>query len=356
MKQILLSLVILVWSCSDQTTETRILQSVGGIIYENDMRSKGSQVFIDNKKKFSVTTNTRGEFTIFNVPDGMHRLRVLKNHPNGSFSEINKSFFLSSDTVFDGLVLPEPTNLYEIKSISGTALKIEWSKSYTSGYREYKIYRDLNPALDEQSGELVYVTVDKNDTSFIDQKLNHNEIYYYRVFILNEYGLLGGSNIVSGTTDNENLFVDGGFELDNTISENRIIEKEAQKVSIDTNIAFEGQRSLRFNMNQKGYVRMYHKLFNNLKKYSYYDISFYYRVEGPVDEKWSNFRVGFKYMGEFHSFKKYTLFESKDTYEENTWYYFDRTIVITEERPIEFFIEVNNMNNLWIDGLHCEED
>ena len=42
--------------------------------------------------------------------------------------------------------------------------------------------------------------------------LNPLTTYYFRVYVMNDYGHLGGSNIVSSTTFNQNIILNGSFE------------------------------------------------------------------------------------------------------------------------------------------------
>jgi len=66
--------------------------------------------------------------------------------------------------------------------------------------------------LDEATGDLIFVGTSRDEVSFVHQDLEGHTEYFCRVFVLNEFGQLGGSNTVSKTTSAKNLVVDGGFE------------------------------------------------------------------------------------------------------------------------------------------------
>jgi hypothetical protein len=78
---------------------------------------------------------------------------------------------------------------------------LKWTKYSGADYREYKIYQHHTPGLDETTGELIYVTTNPSDTSFVT-KLPHSSEMYYRVFVLSETSLLAGSNLTKATTTN----------------------------------------------------------------------------------------------------------------------------------------------------------
>ena len=91
-------------------------------------------------------------------------------------------------------------------------LTLNWSSSLDEEFREYKIYRKDDAGLDENTGELIYVSTEIQDTTFIDDSFNMGLEYFYRVYTLSAFGKLGGSNIVSATTPQPTLVENGDFE------------------------------------------------------------------------------------------------------------------------------------------------
>jgi len=90
-----------------------------------------------------------------------------------------------------------------------------------NNFYEYKIYRHYHTGLDENTGTLIHVSTSADDTIFndigtdLEYGLTPATTYYYRVYINNNFGRLGGSNIIGVTTnkwENENnftVFLDG---------------------------------------------------------------------------------------------------------------------------------------------------
>jgi len=91
-------------------------------------------------------------------------------------------------------------------------MSLNWNKTDALDFREYKLYRHTTSGLDETTGTLVHVATSILDTSFIDTDLQPFKNYFYRVYIMNDYGRLGGSNIVNDTTKQINIIWNGDFE------------------------------------------------------------------------------------------------------------------------------------------------
>ena len=212
MKKIYLLILITLLACSDQTNEPVNLYSVSGIIYQNSQVSVRTNVSIDNKLNLSTTTNENGEFTITNVPEGQRSFKAYKVYDDGSFVEISSTIDVNSDIQLNSLILPNPTYLYDIEYKTDNSAIVRWSPSSASDLREYKLFRHTSSGLDETTGTLIHVSTSRFDTSFTDSKLNALTTYYYRVYVMNEFGKLGGSNIINITTDNRNFIPDGNFE------------------------------------------------------------------------------------------------------------------------------------------------
>jgi hypothetical protein len=80
-------------------------------------------------------------------------------------------------------------------------------------FREYKLYKHTNSGLDETTGELIHVSTSIIDTVFKIEELNPLETYYFRIYVLNEFGRLGGSNLVNAKTDNQEILKNSSFEI-----------------------------------------------------------------------------------------------------------------------------------------------
>ena len=104
--------------------------------------------------------------------------------------------------------------MYDIDSMNTTHEKVplRWSLANGPEFREYKVYRRDNPGLDEDTGELIFVSTSIKDTTFVDTPSSTATIYYYRVYVLSAYGKLGGSNLVNTEVPSKNLIQNPGFE------------------------------------------------------------------------------------------------------------------------------------------------
>jgi hypothetical protein len=72
--------------------------------------------------------------------------------------------------------------------------------------------------LTEATGELLFVTVDRDTTSFLHNDLYSGKEYFYRVYVLDDDGQYHGSNIVSARVPVTELVLDGGFEQSGSLT------------------------------------------------------------------------------------------------------------------------------------------
>lgn len=217
---IIISLALI--SCNEKISEPEGYFIVSGKVIYNNSVMPNAQVSLDKKANYSAVTDSEGNFSIENVPKGNYELTISKNLEDGSFTEINQQIAVTGDLTFSELLLPRAVHLYPLQNVTSSSTEIFWSPTDAIDFREYKLYRHTTPGLDETTGTLIYVATSINDTSFIDSDLFESTIYYYRVYVMNEFGKLGGSNIVSSKTLLKNLIKNGDFELFN--SSNRPID------------------------------------------------------------------------------------------------------------------------------------
>jgi len=207
---ILFSLAILI-GCQKDEEKTDF--KVSGILKSDGKPLANATVDIDGLEQYKTTSNSEGYFVIENVPAGSHSLNTKKSGSDNSFIQKSLDIELqNNDLNFQSLILPNPVLIDTIilDSINNIAT-IKWNKSIAEDFREYKLYSHTSSGLDETSGELEHVTIDINDTIKSIQLENLSE-KYFRIFVLNEYGQLGGSNIVSISSINRNLIIGGNFE------------------------------------------------------------------------------------------------------------------------------------------------
>ncbi len=234
-----LSLLLIILSSCKQKEDVSGMFSVSGKILIAESPVEGAVVSIDKSFNWETTTDINGNFTITGVSPGVHTLsvkyvdnnslnstnsnnpryvpnsnnpRYVPNSNNPSYVQIDKDISVSEDLVLNNLKLPKPVKVYPLIDCTESSMKIIWSPTDASDFREYKIYRHNTSGLDETTGELVHVSTEITDTVFIDTKLSSLSTYYYRVYIMNEYGKLGGSNIVFSKTSAKNYIINGDFE------------------------------------------------------------------------------------------------------------------------------------------------
>ncbi|MCF8373250.1 MAG: hypothetical protein K9H64_16645 [Bacteroidales bacterium] len=192
--------------------------SVSGNLIINGTPIKNATVDIDGLEQYKTTTNSEGYFIIEKVYVGAHELNTKRAYENGSFIQKSYDIELQSNLYFDSLLLPNPVLIESITlDSSSNVATISWNKSYSADFREYKLYSHSSSGLDETTGTLQHVTIDANDTSKSIQLENLSEVYF-RVFVLNDYGQLGGSNIISVASINKNLIAGGGFDNSNDLN------------------------------------------------------------------------------------------------------------------------------------------
>lgn len=181
---------------------------VSGTVSHLGQPAPGISVSIDNYTGLTVMTDDQGHFDILNLNAGQHRLKIFKMFPTlnksfldpdgSSFSERTYDIDLTDDMVMNNLQLPKPVVLENPQTDSSVV--ITWSSSDVEDFREYKLYRHTSSGLDETTGELIHVSTSRVDTSISESTLDlAPDTYFYRIYVMNDYGKLGGSNIVELT-------------------------------------------------------------------------------------------------------------------------------------------------------------
>lgn len=196
------------YSCSKETFDSF---SIEGNVKSKSKAVEGAIASISGLT-LRTTTNSDGYFKLLNVPKGNYDLTISKSNSNGSFSEKTSAVTVENNVVINEFLLPQAVELLEPDSIKSNSLKLAWNSSDALDFREYKVYQHNSSGLDESTGTLVHVATNASDTSFIVADLNPQSEYFFRVYVMNEYGKLGGSNIISAKTPNRELILNGSFE------------------------------------------------------------------------------------------------------------------------------------------------
>lgn len=214
---ILLSLSVILYSCSDKTsTPDKITNPNGnytiqGKIYQNSVPVSNASVELqkNNQTIYETSTDTNGSYSISNVSADKFVLVASKEYSNGTSVYNPMELEVDGDLTLDPLLLPDPVILFPAENVGTARISLKWTKYSQNNFYEYKLYRHNNSGLDETTGELIHVATNNNDTSFVDTSLSRASRYFYRLYVNNNYGKLAGSNIIDTVTktwDNEENF------------------------------------------------------------------------------------------------------------------------------------------------------
>jgi hypothetical protein len=206
-------LIVLFVSCGEKSTnpEVNSFKVAGKILYKNKPIEYAT-VSLNELPNLTAHSDANGNFQINNVPKNSYNLKIQKTFENGSYLSKSSTLEVNNNIFLDSLRLPNSAVLYEAKNVSDSEALISWSPTDANDFREYKLFRHNSSGIDENIGTLVHVSTSITDTIFKQSKLEPLTDYYYRVYIMNEYGKLGGSNIIKLTTLNKNLIQNGDFE------------------------------------------------------------------------------------------------------------------------------------------------
>lgn len=198
---------------SDNSDDSSSLTTynVSGRVLLNSVPKENVTIDIDDLIQYLTTTNEEGWFTIKNVSVGEHKLNAMIEENDQSFVKKSFDINVNSNIELDNLLLPNPVTILCSLDSTTNIVTIHWNKTIEEDFKEYILYSHSNPGLDENTGTLEHVTLDRNDT-IKEIQLESNSIRYFRVFVMNDSGKLGGSNIVDVTSSFVNLLTYGDFE------------------------------------------------------------------------------------------------------------------------------------------------
>ncbi len=360
---LILFLLIVYAGCgkSPNEPETKLF-TVSGSVLNSQGPVNNVKVSVDNALNWTVTTSPTGEFQIQNVSEGKHDLYIEQINENESFVEKSTNISVYSDINLDALLLPRPVLLYDPLDISMSTIKLTWDATDADDFYEYKLFRRDTPGLDETTGELIYVSTNRNDTTFTDKNLLSQQTYYYRVYLMNQYGRLGGSNIVNAQTIVGNLIPDGEFEDLNSLIQNWNISRGSGSnyiTTLDDNIKMEGYSAL-YNRNPKAYtdgaINTYTMLTLNkpvnLVPQITYKLSGWFKARGKFTDIGSVFvDVNQNQTGLAHlMFNPDWSADSIDV----DWTYKETTFFTSNTGSVEILIYLP-IEEVWIDGLTLKQ-
>lgn len=217
-KTSIIFLLLLILSCSEESTNPTGIYKVSGVTYQNNVivENASLQLKKDNEVVQETISDDTGYFEFSNVAADKYSLVTKQTSDNGSFLNSQTNLTVNGDVFLSSLVLPKPVTMLPPLSIGAKQIELCWTPYTGDGFYEYKVYRHNSTALDETTGTLCHIATNRNDTTFVDDGTGFSDsglmpdmTFYYRVYVNNEFGKMGGSNILKTKTnkwDNE-----GGF-------------------------------------------------------------------------------------------------------------------------------------------------
>ncbi len=191
----------------------------GKILNKDYTPAPDVNIYIQDSLK--TVTDTDGTYTITDLSQGSYTLTAKKALEDGSETMISYDFNCADlvDMIINSLLLPEPVKMLPPLEILTNSITVTWGKYNGSDFREYKVYANNLPNIDENNGTLIYVETDSNINTYLFKGgygmltgmmgVSPGVTYYFRIYVMNSKGLLAGSNIISVTTrqwDNEAHF------------------------------------------------------------------------------------------------------------------------------------------------------
>ncbi|MCF7826330.1 MAG: hypothetical protein K9N29_06740 [Candidatus Marinimicrobia bacterium] len=352
---LLVFISIVLTSCNNTSTEPKDVFTVEGTIYYESDKFENALVKLGNQSTLSTTTDVNGFFKISDVPAGTYTLNASKVFEDGTFSERADEINVNDDIIIDALKLPRAVFLFESTNTTATSTELSWSSTDALDFREYKLFRHSSSGLDESTGELIHISTTIADTIFTDDRLYPLTEYFYRVYVMNEYGRLGGSNIISTATQALNLFPDGGFESSASFSDHwDMYSGQASVAEISDSIAYEGLQSLHLSL--PAYIS--HDFMGGVEAGEIYKISFWYRAIGdsiaygqPDDRSFglSNADGASLFFDMFRTMMN----TAQDGSFDSGWLFYSSEMVIQSNLPVYLYLGLGSSTDLhmWFDNF-----
>ncbi len=201
-----LFLLLFLAACSNEDSQPQEDVIQGNVIFSNGISAENVSILIGGQ--VVGETDSLGLFSI-QVEFGTHEISFFSGDASNLFSSISKTIIVGSNSPeveLNNLVLPVPVSI-QLTSQNTHNIHLEWGKSETSDFREYRLYMNHSEAFDEDDNQLLLTTTEKNDTTYSinDEVVNGipglvpNQTYYFRVVVMDEFRQIGGSNVLAVT-------------------------------------------------------------------------------------------------------------------------------------------------------------
>ncbi len=95
--------------------------------------------------------------------------------------------------------IPQPVSIVSTLAISTYQIDILWTQATSPDFRSYRLYRGTTATV-TASSTLVTTVNNKTAVGYTDTSLNANTMYYYRVYLVDSFGVSTPSNVDSART------------------------------------------------------------------------------------------------------------------------------------------------------------
>jgi len=149
---------------------------------------------------------TRVQVSLQNLTNQTIRLRFVTWNEWGSAP--SQSLWLDKIVIEEP---PPPVVLDPPSDITPNSIRLTWSETTITNFKEYRVYRSESPNVSESSVVLAVIT-NRASTTFTDTGLMARKTYYYRVYLYNQNDTGIGSNLGTAMTTGVPLPFEDGFE------------------------------------------------------------------------------------------------------------------------------------------------
>jgi fibronectin type 3 domain-containing protein len=127
-------------------------------------------------------------------------LEISNGIVTGKFTDIagNEADSRPASTLINIAKSPTPVSLGAVAETSAS-IKLTWSQSSESDFSAYQIYRSTSSNVSNNSN-LVTIITGRTTTTYTDSDLLGNTGYFYRIYVYDNTGRFGASNVAADTT------------------------------------------------------------------------------------------------------------------------------------------------------------
>ncbi len=214
-----LLLLFLLSACSNEDNQPKEGIFKGNVVFSNGTPAKNTNLLIEDQ--VVGETDSLGSFSV-QLEFGTHEVSFITGDVSSLFSSISKTITLNSSTSeieLNNLVLPEPISL-RINYQTVSRIHFVWEESKALDFKTFRLYLSESEEFNEEDTRVIASPRYYNSTriSFSLSSLEIGNTYYVRLVVLNEFGPIGGSNVLPIVYLEE--FKDPKYKLEQLLSFN----------------------------------------------------------------------------------------------------------------------------------------